>query len=91
MSIITVGTQQGKVERMKYIIQTVGNLNKCSNYGTKEQAPLLIIKNIEMIIYSLRLQAKMKLHQHLSAFFVTELIVPSNITYEVMQTEQANV
>lgn len=33
----------------------------------------------------------MKLHQHLSAFFVTELIVPSNITYEVMQPEQANV
>ena len=33
----------------------------------------------------------MKLRQHLSAFFMTELIVPSNITYEVMQTEQANV
>ena len=32
----------------------------------------------------------MKLHQHLSAFFY-DRIVPSNITYEVMQTEQANV
>ena len=42
-----MGTQQGKsIEDEAHHSNSGESLNKCSNYGTKEQAPSLIIKNI---------------------------------------------